>query len=124
MPSFGKRNPLTSVHFDDFVKVYTAEDRTKVEDERFNVFTREEIRKKDDNLDIGLVADESLSVYDNLPDPIDSAENAIAKLEEAIALLNEVVTELKSIETTNVDYKQDSSEKFNVAEGNEVYRNE
>lgn len=124
MPSFGKRNPLTTAHFDDFIKAYTSEDRTKVEDERFNVFTREDIRKKDDSLDIGLIADESLSVYDNLPDPIDSAEEAIAKLEEAIGLLHEVVAELKSVDASKGEYVQYSSEELKVAEGNEVYKHE
>ncbi|MED1876059.1 N-6 DNA methylase [Brevibacillus borstelensis] len=101
MSSFGKRNPLTVGHFDDFVKAYTAEDRRKVEDERFQVFTREEIRKKGDNLDVGLIADESLSAYENLPDPIDSAEEVITKLEEALTLLHEVVSELKAVEVSN-----------------------
>lgn len=102
MPSFGKRNPLREEHFDGFVQAYTAEDRKKVEDERWNVFTREEIRKKDDSLDIGLIKDESLSAYDNLPDPIESAEEAIAKLEQAVLLLNEVVEELKAVEVVEV----------------------
>ncbi|HJV31749.1 MAG TPA: N-6 DNA methylase, partial [Bacillales bacterium] len=99
MPSFGKRNPLTESHFDGFVAAYKAEDRSKVEDERWNVFTREEIAKKDDSLDIGLIADESLSLYENLPDPIDSAEEAVGKLEQALSLLNEVIAELKEAET-------------------------
>ncbi len=99
MPSFGKRTPLTEKHFADFEKAYLAEDRSKVKDERWNVFTREEIRKKGDSLDIGLIADESLSAYENLPDPIDSAEDAIAKLEQAVGLLNEVVRELRAVET-------------------------
>ena len=98
MPSFGKRNPLTRKHFEGFIKAYRTLDRRKVKDERFRVFTREEIRKRDDNLDIGLIADESLSAYENLPDPIESAEKAIAKLGQAIQLLNEVVNELREIE--------------------------
>lgn len=60
------------------------------------------ITKKGDSLDIGLIADESLSVYESLPDPIDSAEEAIAKLEQAITLLNEVVEELKAVEEDEV----------------------
>ncbi len=99
MPSFGKRTPLTVKHFDDFVKAYQAEKRTKVKDERFNVFTREEIEKKDDSLDIGLIADESLSMYENLPDPIESAEEAVGKLEKAVGLLNEVIEELQAVES-------------------------
>jgi type I restriction enzyme M protein len=105
MPSFGKRNPLTESHFYGFVAAYKAEDRSKVEDERWNVFTREEIAKKDDSLDIGLIADESLSLYENLPDPIDSAEEAVGKLEQAISLLNEVIAELKEADTSEVGGK-------------------
>ncbi len=98
MPSFGKRNPLTEAHFDDFIQAYIAEDRTQVKDERWSCFTREEIRDKGDNLDLGLIADESLSVYEDLPDPIDSAEEAIGKLDRATALLKDVVAELKDAE--------------------------
>lgn len=106
MPSFGKRNPLKKEHFAGFVQAYTAEDRTKVEDERWNVFTREEIRNKDDSLDIGLIADESLAAYENLPDPIESAEEAIAKLEQAVALLNEVAQELRALEAVEAVEKK------------------
>jgi type I restriction enzyme M protein len=98
MPSFGKRTPLTAEHFTDFIKAYQAEDRTKVEDERWSVFTREEIHKKDESLDIGLIADETLSSYENLPDPIESAEDTIAKLQQAVDLINEVLKELQSME--------------------------
>ncbi|MCY7946530.1 N-6 DNA methylase [Bacillus atrophaeus] len=102
MSSFGKRNQLTMAHFEHFMKAYVAEDRSKVEDERWNKFTREEIAKKDDSLDIGLIADESLSSYVNLPDPIESAEEAIAKLQQAMDLLNEVVEELRAVEEDEV----------------------
>jgi type I restriction enzyme M protein len=102
MSSFGKRNQLTMAHFENFMKAYVAEDRTKVQDERWNVFARKEIAKKDDSLDIGLIADESLSSYENLPDPIDSAEEAILKLQQAMDLLNEVVEELRAVEEDEV----------------------
>ncbi|PEI52004.1 N-6 DNA methylase [Bacillus pseudomycoides] len=98
MPSFGKRTPLTHKHFEGFMKAYRADNREAIEDERFNKFTREDIAEKDDSLDIGLIADESLSAYDNLPDPIESAEEAILKLSQAMSLLQEVVDELKAIE--------------------------
>lgn len=58
--------------------------------------------KKGDSLDIGLIADESLSSYNNLPDPIESAEEAIAKLQQAMGLLNEVVEELRAVEKDEV----------------------
>lgn len=102
MPSFGKRTPLTELHFEEFIKAYQAEDRLKVEDERWNVFIREEIAKRDDNLDIGLIEDESLSAYENLPDPIESAEEVIAKLKQAMDLLNGVVEELRAVEEDEV----------------------
>lgn len=102
MPSFGKRNLLTEAHFEGFMEAYQAEERSQVQDKRWNVFTREEITKKDDSLDIGLIADESLSSYENLPDPIESAEEAIAKLQQAMDLLNEVVEELRAVEEDEV----------------------
>jgi type I restriction enzyme M protein len=84
------------------------------------VFTREEIAKKGDNLDIGLIADESLSIYENLPDPIDSAEEAVEKLELAISLLNEVIAELKAVEQPNT--YQTTSKEMKVAETSEVLK--
>lgn len=102
MSSFGKRNQLTMAHFEDFMKVYVAADRSQVEDERWNKYTREEIAKKGDSLDIGLIADDSLSAYENLPDPIDSAEEAIMKLQQAMDLLSEVVEELRKVEEDKV----------------------
>ncbi len=99
MPSFGKRTPLKEEHFEGFIQAYKAEDRTKGEDERWNVYTREEIKKKGDSLDLGLIRDTSISSYDDLPDPIESAEEAVAKLEQATDLLLSVIKELnKSLE--------------------------
>jgi type I restriction enzyme M protein len=37
-----------------------------------------------------------------LPDPIDSAEEAIAKIQHAMTLLNEVVEELSTVEEDEV----------------------
>lgn len=98
MANFGKTNPLKESHFDEFVKAYTAEDREKVEDERWNKFTREEIREKNDNLDLGLIKDDSILDYEDLPDPIESAEEAVSKLEEATDLLMSVIKELRALE--------------------------
>jgi type I restriction enzyme M protein len=124
MPKFGKRTPFTAAHFDDFVHAYMAEDRRKVLDERFNVFSRDDIRKKDDSLDVGLIADNSLTAYDNLPDPIDSAEEAISKLEESLTLLHEVVAELKAVDTRQGYCEDNKKELLKVSETSEVYKNE
>ena len=98
MKNFNKGNALKESHFDEFVKAYNAEDREKVEDERWNKFTREEIREKNDNLDLGLIKDDSILDYEDLPDPIESAEEAVAKLEEATDLLMSVIKELRALE--------------------------
>ncbi|MEW4266189.1 N-6 DNA methylase [Priestia megaterium] len=102
MSSFGKRNQLTMAHFENFMKAYVAENRSEIKDERWNHFTREEIAKKSDSLDIGLIADESLSSYENLPEPIESAKEATSKLQQAMDLLNEVVEELRAVEEDKV----------------------
>src|SRR5690606_34217202 len=62
-----------------FVKAYQAKDRSKIEDERWNRFSREEIRQFDNSLDIGLIVDKSLPVYESLPNPIDVVEETISK---------------------------------------------
>lgn len=98
MQNFGKTNALKEEHFDDFIKAYTAEDRTKVEDERFKCFTREQIADKNNSLDLGLIRDDSILDYEDLQDPIESGEEIIAKLEEAVDLIQSVVKELRSLE--------------------------
>ena len=99
MPSFGKTNQLKEEHFKNFVTAYTAQDRHDIQDERWNVFTREELGN---TLDKGLIRDESVLDYDDLPDPIESGEECIAQLEEAVDLLMSVVKELKALEGREV----------------------
>ncbi|MGL4654666.1 MAG: N-6 DNA methylase [Sarcina sp.] len=99
MKNFNKSNPLKESHFDEFVKAYTAENREAIEDERWNKFTRDEIREKGDTLDLGLIKDDSILDYEDLPDPIESAEEAVSKLEEATDLLMSVIKELKALES-------------------------
>lgn len=103
MPSFGKTNTLKAEHFDDFVTAYTAEDRRAVSDERWSVFTRKQIEAKGNSLDLGLIRDDSVLDYNELPDPVESAEEAVANLEEAVDLLMSVVKELKALQTPEVE---------------------
>ena len=104
MPSFGKTNPLKAEHFDGFKKAYTATDRRSVSDERWSCYTYEQIAEegKAHSLDLGLIRDDSVLDYNDLPDPIESGEECIAQLEEAVDLLMSVVKELKSLESTEV----------------------
>ncbi len=102
MPSFGKTNPLKKEDFAGFEAAYEAADRYAVQDERWSVFSRAQIAEKGNSLDLGLIRDDSIVDYDDLPDPIESGEEAIAQLEEAVDLLQSVVNELKSLQSTEV----------------------
>ena len=97
MKNFGKTSPLKPEHFNDFVSAYIARDRSKIADERWNVFTRAQIKAKNSGLDLGLIRDDSILDYDDLPDPIESGEEVIAQLEEAVDLMMSVVKELKAL---------------------------
>ena len=71
MDSFGKTRQLRKSDFDEFVAGY--EDPSKRTGERWSKFTREEIAKNpDDSLDLGLIRDDSIVDYDDLPDPVES----------------------------------------------------
>ena len=94
---FGKTRPLRKSDFDEFMEGYR--DPNKRTGKQWSKFTREEIAKNpDDSLDLGLLRDDSIKDYDELPDPIESGEEAIAQLEEAADLLKSVVNELKSLQ--------------------------
>ena len=96
MEGFGKTRPLRHGDFDEFVEGYN--DPTKRTGERWSKFTREEIETEyNDSLDLGLIKDDSIIDADELPDPIESGEEAIAQLEEAVDLLKSVVRELKAL---------------------------
>lgn len=97
MPSFGKTTPLKKEHFTDFEKAYEAADRKAVQDERWSCFTREDIRAKGNSLDLGLIRDDSVLDYNELPDPVASGEECVALLEEATDLLMSVVRELRTL---------------------------
>ena len=98
MPSFGKTNPLKKEHFADFEKAFEADDRRTIQDERFNVFTREQIAEKNNSLDLGLIRDNSVTNVEDLPDPIELGEEAIDNLQEAVDLLQGVVNKLRALE--------------------------
>ncbi len=95
MPSFGKRTPLTEQHFTDFEQAYSASDRKAVNDERWNYFTIEDIEKKNYSLDLGLIADKTLSNGEDLGEPIDIAKEAIIELDAISKELNAIIKELE-----------------------------
>ena len=96
MDSFGKTRTLRHEDFAEFIEGYN--DSTKRTGGRWSKFTREEIETTyGDSLDLGLIKDDSIIDADELPDPIESGEEAIAQLEEAVDLLKSVVRELKAL---------------------------
>ncbi|MGA1284370.1 MAG: N-6 DNA methylase [Prochlorothrix sp.] len=90
MPSFGKRTPLTREHFREFEAAYGAEvnggsPRMDLGEEgRFRCFSREEIAKRGDNLDISWLRDESMQSAEDLPEPGEIAAEILARLEVAV----------------------------------------
>lgn len=112
MPTFGKRTPFTEEVFKDFIYAYTGgmsadkvvdeydgsiddELRAKIKDERWQCYTREEIAEKNDTLDIGLIADNSVQSSDALGKPEDIIREAKDELNEILKQLDDILKELK-----------------------------
>ena len=100
MPAFGKRTPLTHEQFAEFEKCYgsksddTGERIDHGETGRFRCFTREEIGKRADNLDISWLKDDGAHSADDLPEPDEIAalirerlQTAMEEIEALTALL-------------------------------------
>lgn len=94
MPTFGKRTPFTEKYFADFEEAYTAEDRNAVNDERWSYLSREEISAKNDSLDLGLIADDSLQSAEELGEPIAIAQEAIKEMKEIELALENIIKAL------------------------------
>jgi type I restriction enzyme M protein len=90
MPSFGKRTPFTHETLKPVEDAYGANPhgKSKRKDEgeagRFRRFTREEIAKRSDNLDIVWIKDASQHDSENLPDPEDLATEIELELRGAL----------------------------------------
>ena len=112
MPTFGKRTPFTEEVFKDFIYAYTGgmsadkivdeydgsigdDLRAKIKDERWQCYTREEIAEKNDTLDIGLIADNSVQSSESLGEPEDIIREAKDELNEILKQLDEMLKELK-----------------------------
>ncbi|WP_079242484.1 N-6 DNA methylase [Chryseobacterium indologenes] len=111
-PNYGKRTPFTKDAFDCFVKAYTGgigidkvekdfdgivsdEKRKSIQDERWQWISREEIEKRNYNLDLGLITDNSLSKDNDFGEPIDIATKALLELQSITEHLNAIIKELK-----------------------------
>ena len=90
MPAFGKRTPLTKAHFQPFEDVYGDDPNGKSprfdqgELGRWRCFTREEITKRGENLDISWLRDDSLQSGEDLPEPDIIAAEIMVRLQTAM----------------------------------------
>jgi type I restriction enzyme M protein len=100
MPSFGKRTPLSRGHFAEFEKAYGEDSlgRSKRKDQgeegRFRKFTREEIAKRGDNLDISWLKDDSVTDHADLPEPDVIAAEIVVLLQTALEEMQGLQDEL------------------------------
>jgi type I restriction enzyme M protein len=99
-PSFGKRTPFTRAHFADFEKAYGSDPhgKSKRKDQgdtgRFRKFTREEIAKRGDNLDISWLKDDSVTDHADLPEPEVIAAEIVERLQTALEEMQGLQEEL------------------------------
>lgn len=111
-PNYGKRTPFVEHAFEGFVKAYTGgigidrveedfnglvsdEKRQTIKDERWQCISRDTIAKKNDSLDLGLIADDSISNSEDLGEPIDLAKEALKELNSITEQLNAMIKELQ-----------------------------
>lgn len=89
MPSFGKTSPLKREHFAEFEKAYgkkpdgSSKRENQGEQGRFRSFSIDEIKKRDFNLDISWLRDDSITHADDLPEPSELASEIIESLKLA-----------------------------------------
>ncbi|HEX3849904.1 MAG TPA: N-6 DNA methylase [Polyangiaceae bacterium] len=103
MPSFGKRTPFTRAHFAEFEQAFGSDPYGKSkrkdlgETGRFRKFTREEIEKRGDNLDISWLKDESVTDHADLPEPGVIAGEIVAQLQVAMDEMQAMQDELGTV---------------------------
>jgi type I restriction enzyme M protein len=85
-------HPLTSDCFKDFETSYHSNPRG--ETERFKRFMIDDTEKRDYNLDIIWLKDDTLEDSESLPDPAELVGEAIGQLEIALDSLNELALKL------------------------------
>ena len=121
MPQFGKRTVLTKAHFDEFYQA-VGSDLTTVDEAsrhafiqnhkngsdignvdtcRLRCFSREEIAKKDDSLDLAWIRDDSAEDSANLPEPDVLIGKALEEMAGAMLELKAILVELGAAEETD-----------------------
>jgi type I restriction enzyme M protein len=102
MPAFGKTRPLTAADFAEFQAAFgddphgKAERSNQGENGRFRCFTREEIKTRNDNLDIIWLRDTEAEAEEGLTEPEDIAAAIIGHFKAALQEIETLEQELKS----------------------------
>lgn len=111
MPSYGVRTPFTEKAFADFIIAYTGgidadavmkdfdgkiddAKRAAIQDERWQCITLDVVKAKNYSLDLGLIADNTLTKAEDLGDPITIAKEAMAELNAIQKELENLIKEL------------------------------
>jgi type I restriction enzyme M protein len=113
MPAFGKTRPLTAEDFADFETVYGNDPNggskrsDEGEDGRWRCFTREAIKRRNDNLDISWLRDTEAEAEEQLSEPEDIAAAIIGHLKAA---LEDIETLSEELEPNDIEEAPASSE--------------
>jgi type I restriction enzyme M protein len=111
MPSYGVRTPFTEKAFADFIIAYTGgitaervmhdfdgiidhKKRETIRDERWQCISRQVIKSKKDSLDLGLIADSTITKTEDLDEPIELAKEALEELKAIQTELENLIKEL------------------------------
>ncbi len=116
MEAFGKTRPLTVEDFAEFEKAFgddplgKAKRKDQGEEGRLRCFTREQIKARNDNLDIGWLRDTEAEAEEHLTDPEDIAAAIIGHLEAALEEIEAVGEDLEGEEETQVPATEEAVE--------------
>jgi type I restriction enzyme M protein len=116
MPQFGKRTQFTAQHLQEFYQA-VGHDLTQVDQAarqsfidrhveangnpdscRLRCFSREQIRQKDDSLDLAWIRDDSVEDSANLPEPDILITQALEEMAGAMQELQAILVELGAAE--------------------------
>jgi type I restriction enzyme M protein len=101
MDAFGKTRPLTVKDFEGFEKAFgddplgKAKRKDEGEEGRFRCFTRDEIKARNDNLDISWLRDTEADAEEHLTEPEDIAAAILSHLRSALEEIEAVSEELE-----------------------------
>jgi type I restriction enzyme M protein len=111
MEPFGKTRPLTVNDFAEFEKAFgdsplaKAKRRDEGEEGRFRCFKREEIKNRNDSLDISWLRDTEVETEEHLTEPEDIAAAIMRHLRAALEEIEAVGEELEQSEVAGVSKK-------------------